>query len=225
MKMTHGSKAVLLGTALFCTLSCQEESAEEPHFVPGFVTLGHEVRSFRPCESEEDLWAIDSSGILWDLHQELAPGAKPYEEVFAAVSGYLAPRQTDGFGAEYEGTLVVVEVLYAAGEGLGCETEWTEFSYKASGNEPFWNLDITPQAIELNQLGVGYRSWTLFYEGTDEAAIHLEGRAPEEAKIDVEFRREPCRDSMAGAYFGFSVAVQIGEEELLGCGLRGASRG
>ncbi len=59
--------------------------------IPGFVTIGHEVRAFRPCGSEEALWVIDSTEVLRDLHREFAPGLDPYEEVFAVVGGITAP--------------------------------------------------------------------------------------------------------------------------------------
>ena len=198
------SGAFLLGTAIVGTLSCQESRDPENQFFPGLATFGHEVRSFRPCGSEESLWAIDSSGVLWDLHHEFAPGAEPYEEVFAAVRGYLGPPLAEGFGADYEGTLVVEEVLYAAGEGFGCETDWRKFSYRASGNEPFWSLDITPEAIELNQLGLGKKSWTLTSEEHTGDVVHFTGRAPDATTMEVKLRPKrhvgtPCQERFSGS--------------------------
>lgn len=218
-------RGFLVGAALLGTISCQGSGGPEQQYIIGLATFGHEVRSFRACGSEEDLWAIDSTGVLWDLHQELAPSEAPYEEVFAAVFGVVGPPPNEGFGADYEGSLVVKEVLYVAGEGLGCGSDWSEFSYRASGNEPFWNLEITPQVLELDQLGLGRRSWTLTHEEHEADGVHFTGRAPDGTMVEASFSRKPCRDSMAGAYFGFSVAVQIDGEKLLGCGLRGAYPG
>jgi uncharacterized membrane protein len=225
MRRAYRSKGLLMGVAFLATLSCQRNAGSEAQIFEGLATFGHEVRSFRPCGAEKSFWAIDSTGVLWELHGELAPGAEPYEEVFARVRGHLGPPPTEGFGASYEGTLVVKEVLYAAGEGFGCDTDWSRFSYRASGNEPFWTLHITPQELSLNQLGLEERIWPLTSEKHARDAAHFSGQAPDGSIIEVVFSQDPCRDSMSGAYYSLSVAIQIEGGKLFGCGMEGAYPG
>lgn len=215
------SLAVLLGIVIVGAPSCGGTTIPAQEYLPGVVTFGHEVRSFRPCGSEGDFWVVDSAGILWDLHRELAPGQEPFEEVFATVSGVVGPRMEDGFGTDYEGTVFVDEVLYAATEGYGCQNDWNNFSYRALGNEPFWSLEITPLGLELNRLGLGTQSWTLEHEEHEEGVITFTGQNAGGKAIEVRFSGEPCRDSMAGAFFGFSVEILTQGEQLRGCGLRG----
>ena len=213
---------VMLGAAVVCTVSCHQDGGRELQHLSGLATFGHEVRSFRPCGSEEDLWAIDSSGALWDLHREFAPGLEPYEGVFAVVTGTVGPPPEEGFGADYGESLVVEEVLYAAGEGFGCDSDWSRFSYRAQGNEPFWTLDLSPLSMELHLLGEGTRAWTPTQEDNADEVVRITGQALDGRSIEVTLLREPCRDSMAGAYFGFSAIVRIEGEELTGCGLKGS---
>ena len=90
----------------------------------GLTVFGHEVRSFKPCGSETSLWAVDSSGLLWDLYTEMTVQDPPYQSVFVTVEGRLSAAPRDGFGADYAGTLFVDEVLYVAREGFGCDFDW-----------------------------------------------------------------------------------------------------
>ncbi len=115
--------------------------------------------------------------------------------------------------------------MYAAGEGFRCDFEWSRGSYRAYGNEPFWSADISPRGIELQRLGEDTRSWTRPQEESVGNEVRFTGQAPAGMSIEVTLLREPCRDSMSGAYFGFMAAVRIGAEELRGCALRGGDPG
>ena len=89
----------LVAITLFVTVTCSSRHRTEtsPASIPprapamqvltGFAIYGHEVRSFRPCGQDDPLWAIDPSGLIWELHQDLALHLEPYEEVFAIVEG------------------------------------------------------------------------------------------------------------------------------------------
>jgi putative lipoprotein len=205
--------AALLG------LSACGNGAPESQIFRGLAVHGHEVRSFRPCGSDEALWAIDRQGVLWEIHNELVPRSEPYEEVFAVVAGRTGPPPTEGFGADYPERLDVDEVLYVAWEGFGCDTDWTGFDYRAYGNEPFWNVELSAAGLRLNRLGSEARTWADFREHTIENGVRYEGDGP---PIELTLVHEPCRDSMSGAYFGMSARLVLGAEELRGCALPGS---
>jgi putative lipoprotein len=185
----------------------------------GLAVHGHEVRSFRPCGSEQALWAIDPQGVLWEIHNELVPRSEPYEEVFAVVAGRIGPAPTEGFGAEYPGLIDVDDVIYVAWEGFGCDTDMSGFDYRAYGNEPFWNVEVTSEGLRLNRLGSESQTWTAVREHTVKNGIRYEGDG---SPIELTLVHEPCRDSMSGAYFGMSARLVLGAEELRGCALSGS---
>jgi uncharacterized membrane protein len=214
--------------------SSTEEAARSPEsFRPaesgkgrvfwGLVSYGHEVRSFRPCEAEEALWARDPSGLLWELHAELAPGLEPYEEVFAVVRGVSGPPPAEGFGADYPGEIHVEEVLYVAGEGFSCEFDWSRFYYRAQGNEPSWWAEVSSGGLRLGRMGDQELSWPEVGVNADRGGISFLGVGGPGGVAELALQEEPCRDSMSGAYYGFSAVLRLDDRELRGCALPGTA--
>ena len=197
--------------------------ANEQLLLKGHAVFGHEVRTIRPCGGEETLWAIDSTGLLWDLYKELAPGVEPYEEIFVIVLGAAGQAPLDGFGADYTGAFIVERVLYAAGEGFGCDLDLDGFQFRLSGNEPFWNLRISDGGAELDRMGAPSAAWTDVRSQQTEAGIKYMAHHDDAGTLDVSIVAEPCRDSMSGAFYGYRSEVIVSGERLQGCALRGAA--
>ena len=56
----------------------------------GHLVLGHEVRSFTPCEKKVEYWVLDQTdGDLWKVYQNLTH--QPYQPIYVEVLGRLAP--------------------------------------------------------------------------------------------------------------------------------------
>lgn len=203
-----------------------QSSAPAPDRVllKGHAVFGHEVRTIRPCGEDEAVWAIDSTGLLWDVHGELAFGMEPYEEVFVVVRGSAGNAQLDGFGADYRGSFLVAQVLYAAGEGFGCDLDLHRFHYRLSGNEPFWGLNLTDTTAELSRMGEPELFWSDLREESTETSVSFLAESSVSGVLEVHVSEEPCRDSMSGAFYGYRASVQVPGEELHGCALRGAGR-
>jgi putative lipoprotein len=216
--LERGTRIALCIAALAVASACGGDAPGSRQIFRGLAVHGHEVRSFRPCGSDEALWAIDPQGVLWEIHNELVPRSEPYEEVFAVVAGQMGPPPTEGFGADYPGRIEVDAVLYVAWEGFGCDTDLSGFDYRAYGNEPFWNVELSAGALRLNRLGSETRTWTDVQEQAIENGVRYEGDGP---PIELTLVREPCRDSMSGAYFGMSARLVLGAVELRGCALPG----
>lgn len=247
--MKHKALAFLIGVAFIWAVGCnfcrQQDRHEsvtsfgevsqpkaetvlpdrKPRVYQGFAMYGHEVRALRLCGSEEILWATDPSGMLWDLYKEMAPHEKPYEEVFVEVEGYKGVAPTEGFGADYTGELVIDAVLYIAPEGFGCETDWGNFYYRAYGNEPFWSIVISPQGIDFSRLDGPKLTWTDVRQDRLGEGVRYTGEDRHGIPIEIIITREPCRDSMSGAFFGFAATVRLRTEELRGCALKGSNSG
>jgi putative lipoprotein len=190
----------------------------------GHAVYGHEVRSVRPCGEEESVWAIDTTQLLWELHGELAPGIEPYEEVFVVVRGSEGAAPSDGFGANYPGSFVVDQVLYAAGEGFGCDMDLRLFHYRLSGNEPFWTLSIADATGELSRMDAPGLVWSDLRSEMTGVGIKYMSDGSESGSLEIFIHEEPCRDSMSGAYHGYSASVSMADETLYGCAIHGSRR-
>lgn len=80
--------------------------------VSGSLTMGHEVRSFIQNGQDKEYWIIDKSGDLYEQYMHVAPleqGA--YIPVSAELKVKELPKMEDGFGAEYDGTYEVIEII------------------------------------------------------------------------------------------------------------------
>ena len=70
----------------------------------GWVTIGHEVRTFRPCSEKTEHWLLGVSPALHQIksaYRLALPKAKPYTPLFMSLAGHTARAPTDGFGADY----------------------------------------------------------------------------------------------------------------------------
>jgi uncharacterized membrane protein len=221
---------LLISTAC-CVIACSEnvehhspiQSPTQPKMtiISGYAVFGHEVRSIRPCGEDAALWAIDSTQLLWHLHGEFAPGVEPYEEVFVVVQASDAAAPSEGFGAEYAGSLYVDRVLYVAGEGWSCDLDLSRFQFRLAGNEPFWHLVVTDSTIELNRMGAELHAWTNIRTETIDSGFAIIATRDGAGDIEVTVREQPCRDSMSGAYHAYSASVVTAGEVLTGCAIRG----
>jgi uncharacterized membrane protein len=146
----------------------------------------------------------------------------PYQGLFTILEGRLDKPQQDGFGADYDGTLIIDEVLYVAHEGFGCNFDWSTFRYRVLGNEPFWSADITATSILLRQMGEDQRNWTLTQEHETDHAAGFSGDADGNDPVTLEIQRKACRDTMSSAFFGYTATLRVGESVLTGCALVGS---
>jgi hypothetical protein len=81
-------------------------SEEQGQLFEGWVTLGHEVRTFRPCGQTEELWITgDSIGYddVMEAYRSLAADREPYAPVFMVIYGRQIEAPMNGFGADYPG--------------------------------------------------------------------------------------------------------------------------
>jgi uncharacterized membrane protein len=213
--------------AVACSPDVREEPAQiaapsiEQAVLKGHAVFGHEVRSITLCGQEEPFWAIDSTGLLWELHRELDPSQEPYGALFVVVLGREGDALTEGFGADYSGTIVIDQVLYAANEGFDCGFDLTEFHFRAAGNEPFWNLTVRDDAIELTSMGEPRQTWSsVRLEPARDAVRYLAGGGSSDT-VEVAILEEHCRDTMSGAFHGYRASIALGSDTLTGCALRG----
>jgi hypothetical protein len=78
--------------------------ARQEQVVEGWVTIGHEVRSFMPCASRAEHWLMGNSPALKEIttaYQKALPEAGPYTPLFMSLAGKFETPPADGFGADF----------------------------------------------------------------------------------------------------------------------------
>jgi hypothetical protein len=91
----------------------------------GWVTIGHEVRSFEPCFRKEALWLMGLSPALKEIiaaYRRALPNAKTYRSLFMILAGELVGPPADGFGADYEAAFLATQLVRVA-PGENCTSE------------------------------------------------------------------------------------------------------
>jgi len=98
---------------------------EKNQVIEGWVTIGHEVRSFAPCSQKQVLWLKGDSQALKEIvaaYRTALPDPKPYTPLFMTLSGRISGPPADGFGAEYEAAFSA-ERLIRVRPGGNCKSE------------------------------------------------------------------------------------------------------
>ena len=89
-----------------------ENKKSEIKVVTGILCIGHEVRSFTDEANGKEYWVIDKSGKLIKSYQAvIGTEIMKYQPIKAILKVQDIGEQTDGFGAEYEGTYEVKEII------------------------------------------------------------------------------------------------------------------
>jgi hypothetical protein len=96
---------------------------EMEQIIQGWVTIGHEVRSFKPCDSQVDLWLMGQSPALKAIiaaYRQAMPDPKHYRPVYMVLAGKQVESPAHGFGADYDGALLATRLVRVT-PGANCE--------------------------------------------------------------------------------------------------------
>lgn len=80
----------------------------------GWVTIGHEVRSYKPCNSENDLWLMGQSPALDAImaaYRRALPEKKGYRPLFMVLAGKQVEAPEHGFGVDYEAAFLATRLV------------------------------------------------------------------------------------------------------------------
>jgi hypothetical protein len=86
----------------------------------GWLTTGHEVRSFLPCDEEDELWLAGSSPAQAKIitsYRETMIDSPPYTPVFTVITGKKTAAPKEGFGAEYRGSFSASQLVHIWPQG------------------------------------------------------------------------------------------------------------
>ena len=211
---------------------CRGPSAGQPDGVnetntqmfKGHIVYDHDVQTFRPCGSQELLWATDTTNRLQPAYQSLTTGQDQYKDLFAILRGRTSAAPAQGQGASYVAQIAVTEVIYVANEGRDCAIALESFWARGSGNEPFWGFIVSEDGIEFTSLGGDRLHWAVTRSNVTRHTVQFIGTNTADIIIDVQ--TDPCSDSMSGAFHGSSARVVLnGRDTLSGCVIRGSGFG
>ncbi|MCU7541727.1 copper resistance protein NlpE [Riemerella anatipestifer] len=98
------------------TYELEQLSNDDYHFTPtpveGFLTIGHEVSSFRPANSAKVYWIEDPSGELQKRYEAIVKDKKtPYFPIKANLVLEKDTKKAEGFAEDYDGVVVVKKLL------------------------------------------------------------------------------------------------------------------
>ena len=188
--------------------------------VRGHLVWGHESRSFTECDSGREGWVINEAGDeLVEIYKELTTA--PYQPMFVEVRGEWIDPPTEGFGAEYDEALRITELVRAENEGFGCRLELKGLLFVASGNEPFWRLQIREDGFSMRSMDVpGEIEFPAPRMNGQPPRVVFEAQGPESV-ITVLLERHRCIDTMSGARYAWAAAIDIDGRHLEGCAAEG----
>ena len=92
----------------------------------GWLTIGHEARSFSPCDENDSLWLQGQSTILAGIiaaYQKTMAGFPPYTPVFTILSGRKTAPPTEGFGADYKEAFSASRLIHVWPKG-NCRSDF-----------------------------------------------------------------------------------------------------
>ncbi len=220
MKAAPAARLLAAGALLSATLGAcapadPDTSDTEPpappvpqSFVRGTIIPGDDVR-FRSCDQEGELPLRPVDLFTRNLLDELTSSGEPiYAEFMGRVGGRVP-------------TMTITRLMHAARETHGCAGAAPDYALRAHGNEPFWSVEIrddtavwsTPENLDGLEFEITSREqvgngWLL-------------QASTGETDLGISFAGTPCRDSMADAWFGYTVQFEIDGVEYRGCGRSG----
>jgi hypothetical protein len=130
--------------------------AGQEQVLEGWVTIGHEVRSFLPCLNKTEHWLPGNSPALNQImaaYQKALPGAKPYTPLFMSLAGNIEGPPSDGFGADYSAAFFATRLVqvYLAGN---CRQDFIVVASPKAG-------DVIRSPLKIR----GQARGTWFFEG------------------------------------------------------------
>ena len=108
-----------------------DELKEAAHFsegeeiLDGWVTIGHEVRSFAPCSQTRELWLAGDSPALDNImaaYRKALPASTPYTQLFMTLAGKTTGPPSDGFGSDYEASFSAMQLVQVFPQG-NCKSD------------------------------------------------------------------------------------------------------
>ncbi|WP_417792596.1 COG3650 family protein [Stutzerimonas xanthomarina] len=178
----------------------------------GQVVLGHQVRSFTPCGSQQQLW-LDLPEEL--SQQAMALNQSPYQIMYGEMIGYLAPPSQTGYNGDYTARFVVQQINRLSAENPDrCDLVTTPT--RAFGTEPFWSMSFSNQGLTFQPVGGEKQTFTIEEREISEQSRHYQFDGGE-----LSLTRGTCSDNMSDTLYGWQAELELNGGEYRGCATLG----
>ncbi|WP_117236425.1 COG3650 family protein [Vibrio maerlii] len=189
--------------------SGQAQTELAPTFVMrGEVVVGHEVRSFKPCGSNQQFWLS-----MYPEDQKLATALTraPYQPLYGEVIGHLETPSRGGFDADFAARFVVDSVNHLSAENPN-RCNQPQRPTRAFGNEPFWSMQFNNQGLVYQPMGGQAEQFNI-----QKSNISSDKRVYTFEQGSLTLTKAQCNDSMSDSVFGWTSMLRLNDRELKGC--------
>ncbi|WP_337955302.1 hypothetical protein [Pseudomonas sp.] len=171
----------------------------------------------KPCDEQRRFRLIDAGA--GDLAKEVDQlGGASGGPLFADLKGQL---DADPHGGE--GQFMASQIYRLQMEGHGCnDVNFPMLSVRASGNEPFWSLDVSPHGLVLTRPDHAPLALPYLEERLPEGRWHLSSEA-NDLRLSLWLTPQRCVDDMSGAVRHLSAELRLGEQRFTGCAYHGGA--
>jgi len=177
---------------------------------------------FEPCGpvASPPLALVDSTGgDLLAAYQELVgePGGRLYVE----LRGRVEPAARGVLDGRPERQLVAQEVRRASFQPEGCDESLQGVAFRATGNEPFWAVEITTIDITLERPDAAPIHFP-YSPSADSAGVRVYSASlPGGTTLRLVVQETRCQDGMSGFWFPFTAELTLDGETMRGCAAEG----
>ncbi len=182
--------------------------------IRGEVVIGNEVRTLKPCNSNQQFW-LDISAELKEKAMSLS--SVPYQPMYGELIGYLTPPSQTGYNGDYAARFKITNVNTITSENPSrCQN--TSSSTRAFGNEPGWVAQFTPKRLTVQTFN------------SDKKAVPITGSQITAGERQYSFKNgeltlqhELCADGMSDSIYGWKSRLALNNESYKGCATLGNS--
>lgn len=229
MKALRNPAAILIAALLQACAGTPAESPDSPprpqasltrpdsihpqRFVlRGQVVLGHQVRSFTPCGSQEQMW-IDLPDDL--AHQAMALNQSPYQIMYGEMIGYLAPPSESGHHGDYSARFVVQHINRLSAENPD-RCDLAPSPTRAFGTEPFWSMNVGADDLTFQPIGGEKQTFAIERRDLDDQRRYYRFDQGE-----LTLKQGQCSDQMSDTLYGWHAEMSLKGGEYHGCATLG----
>jgi len=137
------------------TLKAVELHSDGKQIVGGWVIIGHEMRTFKPCPNRKELWLMGSSPALKEILAEhtSVQSRGIYVPIFMTLAGSYRKPPANGFGADFQDAFYVTSLIKVFPQG-NCKSDLIYMDSPLPGAQV-----VSPLKIR------GYARGNWFFEG------------------------------------------------------------
>lgn len=196
---------------------CQSLSRESNDYVPvqrlmGELSVAQGRLMLQPCGSNRQI-EVEDAGAL-NLRQDI-------EQLLGDGAGRLF---ADLGGADQGNRLQASRLYRLQPEGKGCQEEgFSRMIARASGNEPFWNIQITSKGLILQRPGEEPLALPYLEEQLPEGRLYFSSEADGQ-RLSLWLAPQRCQDDMSGAIRHLGAELRLNDQRMTGCAYLGGAR-